>query len=1032
MNGIADNRDWRVMGSNPCVTGDTLVFTIRGPRRIDLLLGKPFSVLVDGKVHRCETGAFQTGVKPVYLLQTEEGHSIRVTDDHQIRMSPKITAKKRYEIWVPAGDLVPGDQIVLNNVRVCGGSSGDYAPLCWSGAGTEGQGWLLGSLLGDGHIRSGDIAVLQFWGSTKKTMLGTALKRIEVLGGDPRYHKQRMGTEVPDRDMVSTQSVQLLRVAREFGISDNKDIVSDVVLMASSVFQRGLLRGLLDADGSVQGNQEKGVSVRLSSSRPQYLIVAQRMLLHFGINSTIYWNRREAGETLLPEGKGGAAFYHTKAQHELVISKDNLQVFAERVGFEDPLKTEQLQTVLDGYFRAPNRDRFVATVKSLTYIGIEPVFDCTIEEAHCFGANGIIVHNCGEQMLESWEACVTGDTILHLQDGVGPIQDFVGKTVQVWNGDRWSAVKPRNTGEGREIFRVTLSDGSFVDCTSNHGWHVLPEGKRVFRRVKTSDLCLGSQVVPFEISAPLKGEFNPVAFETGMFVGDGYLNRNGDYTYPMVVICGGKANLQDLDVRGVWRKPQKLERYAEPVNRLSLHKLLSVEEAKNLNNRTLGLTKAIFRMDRDSILEFVAGWVETDGTITNKGTPAEGYRVYGAELKIRDLQTLLRRVGINHSTVRLLAEAGVETNFGIRNYALWYCQIPSFECGSIPTRLKMLSNIGSRTARNNAHPDGGFIDRARKQKVVEVERLPGKHTTYCFDEPENHMAVFGNVLTYQCNLVETFPAHHEDYDDFQRTLKMAYLYAKTVTLIPTHNPRANAVMTRNRRIGCSMSGIVQAMVKHGRRGFLIWCDRGYEYIQRLDRVYSDWLGVPLSRRTTTVKPSGTTSLLPGATPGIHYPHSEFYIRRIRVANTSPLVLAAVRAGHQVEPDTYADDTSVISFPVRERLFVKGKSEVTIWEQFLNTADMQRHWSDNAVSVTVNFKSDEVRDIKLCLEAFEDRLKGVSLWPDKDHGYKQPPYEAITKSTHEQMAARISPMCFEESLHEVDDKFCSGDKCQLFR
>ena len=302
--------------------------------------------------------------------------------------------------------------------------------------------------------------------------------------------------------------------------------------------------------------------------------------------------------------------------------------------------------------------------------------------------------------------------------------------------------------------------------------------------------------------------------------------------------------------------------------------------------------------------------------------------------------------------------------------------------------------------------------------------ISGIFTPQCGEQPlESHE---------MCNLVETFPAHHDTYEDYERTLKMAYLYAKTVTLVPTHVPRANAVMTRNRRIGCSMSGIIQAMVKLGRRSFLEWCDNGYDYIQKLDRIYSDWLGVPLSIKTTTVKPSGTTSLLCGATPGIHFPHSPFYIRHIRVADTSPLVDACREAGYQVEPDPYADNTFVVAFPVKEKHFVKGKREATIWEQFLNAADMQRYWANNAVSVTVTFNHQEVRDIRSCLETFEDRLKGVSMLPlsDDDHGYKFAPYVSITEDEYNQMVARISPINMSNSKHEVDDKFCSADKCEI--
>ena len=283
-----------------------------------------------------------------------------------------------------------------------------------------------------------------------------------------------------------------------------------------------------------------------------------------------------------------------------------------------------------------------------------------------------------------------------------------------------------------------------------------------------------------------------------------------------------------------------------------------------------------------------------------------------------------------------------------------------------------------------------------------------------------------------CNLVETYPAHHDSYEDFEKTLKMAYLYAKTVTLIPTHDPRANAVMMRNRRIGCSMSGITQAMAKLGRRGFLNWCDQGYEYIQKADRIYSDWLGVPTSIKTTSVKPSGTVSLLCGATPGIHFPHSEFYIRRVRVQNTSPLVEACRRAGYHVEKDSYADDTDVVSFPVHETNFIKGKSDVTIWEQFSNAAALQHHWADNMVSCTITFKKSEATDLRACLEMFETQMKSVSVLPlnDEDHGYVQAPYEAIDEATYLKMVAGIRPILMDDDVHDTDEKFCSGDKCLM--
>ena len=281
-----------------------------------------------------------------------------------------------------------------------------------------------------------------------------------------------------------------------------------------------------------------------------------------------------------------------------------------------------------------------------------------------------------------------------------------------------------------------------------------------------------------------------------------------------------------------------------------------------------------------------------------------------------------------------------------------------------------------------------------------------------------------------CCLVETFPANHDSLDDYMKTLKFAYLYAKTVTLIPTHDSRVNAVMLRNRRIGCSMSGIVQAMEKLGRREFIRWCDEGYGYIQRADKYYSEWLCVPRSIKTTSVKPSGTVSLLCGATPGIHYPHSEYYIRNIRVQTTSPLVKACKDAGYRVAQCAYSSSSMVVSFPVKEEHFSKGKDDVSIFEQFLNAADMQRWWADNQVSVTVTFRQEESSLIKTCLEAFEDKLKSVSLLPIADHGYTQAPYIKITEEEYLDLMREMVPIDLSKSEHEITEKFCDGDTCTI--
>jgi hypothetical protein len=282
-----------------------------------------------------------------------------------------------------------------------------------------------------------------------------------------------------------------------------------------------------------------------------------------------------------------------------------------------------------------------------------------------------------------------------------------------------------------------------------------------------------------------------------------------------------------------------------------------------------------------------------------------------------------------------------------------------------------------------------------------------------------------------CCLVETFPSRHESYEEFEETLKYAYLYSKSVTLVNTHWKETNAVMLKNRRMGISQTGIIEAFVKHGRRKVLDWCDRAYKYLRELDEQYSDWLCIPKSIKITTVKPSGTVSLLPGVPPGIHYPHSEYYIRRIRLSKNSDLIIPLQNAGYKIEDDSYSPNTVVVEFPIHEQFFDRSKNEVSIWEQAANAIDYQSLWSDNQVSITITFKQQEADQIQHVLQFCEDKLKSASFLPIKEHGYKQAPYEEITKEQYEAMISQITPLSLDDTQdREIGEKFCDSDKCEV--
>lgn len=281
-----------------------------------------------------------------------------------------------------------------------------------------------------------------------------------------------------------------------------------------------------------------------------------------------------------------------------------------------------------------------------------------------------------------------------------------------------------------------------------------------------------------------------------------------------------------------------------------------------------------------------------------------------------------------------------------------------------------------------------------------------------------------------CNLVETFPVNHDSLEDYLRTLKYAYLYSKTVTLLPTHDAMTNAVILKTRRIGLSQSGIIDQIMKVGFREHMNWCNEGYKEVQKWDNIYSDWLCIPKSIKTTTVKPSGTVSLLCGVSPGIHFPHDKYYIRRVRVSKTSNLWKTLQKAGYPVEEDKMQPDyTMVISFPIKEKFFSRKKRDISIWEQFELASAFQRIWADNQVSITVTFKKDEIKDIPRVLSYYEDKLKSVSLLPLEDHTYEQAPYETISEDKYNKLVSKLSDYTLNTDVEEPE-KFCDGDSCLL--
>lgn len=288
-----------------------------------------------------------------------------------------------------------------------------------------------------------------------------------------------------------------------------------------------------------------------------------------------------------------------------------------------------------------------------------------------------------------------------------------------------------------------------------------------------------------------------------------------------------------------------------------------------------------------------------------------------------------------------------------------------------------------------------------------------------------------------CTLVTVHLQNAESKEDFLRTLKFAFLYAKTVTLVPTPWTKTNSVMQRNRRIGLSLTGITDVIDERGLPEILEWMDAGYQEVRRLDKIYSEWLCVRESNRVTTIKPEGTVSLLSGASPGIHWgPGGRYYMRAIRFGGSDKMIPLFRAAGYKIEKDLVGHDTYVVYFPVKSNAH-RSEREVSVFEKIGLAAKAQHYWSDNGVSVTVSFDKETEKHLLVpALRLHEGSLKAVSFLPMSNEAYPQQPYTQITEDEYNSYAGSIKKIDFSaiydgvDNLEAVGDRYCSNDTCSI--
>lgn len=275
-----------------------------------------------------------------------------------------------------------------------------------------------------------------------------------------------------------------------------------------------------------------------------------------------------------------------------------------------------------------------------------------------------------------------------------------------------------------------------------------------------------------------------------------------------------------------------------------------------------------------------------------------------------------------------------------------------------------------------------------------------------------------------CCLAEIFLPNVESKEQLLDTATLLYRVCKHSLNLPCHNKETEEVVHKNQRMGIGITGYLQASDEQRS-----WLSEVYTKLREFDAVYSGLRGWPTSIKLTTVKPSGTLSLLPGVTPGAHPAYARYLLRRIRLSSNSPLVDTIRENGYRVEFSRNFDgsedhSTVVAEFPFSYPENTKLAKDMSALDQLEVVRRLQAEWSDNAVSCTIYYKKEELEDIKAYLKRhYNNNFKSLSFLLHQDHGFDQAPLEEITEEEYNKLMKKVT------LITSVDNaEFDSNDEC----
>ena len=301
----------------------------------------------------------------------------------------------------------------------------------------------------------------------------------------------------------------------------------------------------------------------------------------------------------------------------------------------------------------------------------------------------------------------------------------------------------------------------------------------------------------------------------------------------------------------------------------------------------------------------------------------------------------------------------------------------------------------------------GIVNReALKNKVLENERRDADH--------DFGVNPCGEIILRPkgfCNLSEVVCRSTDTMADLERKVRIATIIG-TLQSTLTKFKYLSSAWTKNaeeeRLLGVSLTGIQDNKITNGKiKGLAGTLDILKQIAIDTNKEWAAKLGIPQSTAITTVKPSGTVSVLVDSASGIHSRYAPYYIRTVRADKKDPVSKVMIDFGVPVEDDVIAPDHNhVFSFPVKAPKDSIVTEDRTALEQLEIWLTYRRHWCEHNPSVTISVKEHEWIEVGAWVYKHFDEIGGISFLPFADHIYKQAPFIPITKKEYDEHNSKM--------------------------